>query len=80
MIGDYNPFNSENNILRNEIAISNLISIVNNPNIFNKLDDETKAKLVEILCNYAKVSVKIVETGEDIERFSEKAEALRPKQ
>ena len=42
------------NAARDEIAISNLIAIVNNENIFSRLDPNTREELLNIVCGYAK--------------------------
>ncbi len=52
-----NYFSSKDE-LNNEVAISNIIAIINIPGVWNKLDDETKEKVYCILAAYVKGSVK----------------------
>ena len=45
-------FHNENNILRNEVAFTNLIAPANIFILFNSLDEKTKKDLIRILCAY----------------------------
>lgn len=46
--------------MSNEIAFQNLISIVNNPTLFNALDKEAQDNLIKIIASYAKLSIKSI--------------------
>ena len=61
MYGYIDANSTKGNDVRNELSITNLISIANNPILFGSLDDETKAKVVQIISAYTKQSVEMIE-------------------
>lgn len=61
MYGYIDPNSDRSNDVRNELSITNLISIANNPVLFGALDEETKTKVVQIICTYTKQNIEMIE-------------------
>ena len=76
MYGVVNEFKDDNNILRNEVAIQNLIAVANNSMLFDALDDETKVKLVDFIKMYTKSCLGAIEKY-NYEDFEAKEEESR---
>ena len=51
MYGDYG---NSAMVIGRELAILNIISIINTPSVWNYLDNETHERLIMMIANYAK--------------------------
>ena len=63
MYGDNIPNRPE--VVRNEISITNLISVANNQQLFSRLDYRTQQELIEIICAYTKACVEEIMVSEN---------------
>ena len=65
---DVNKYDVEENrrmvALKNEIAISNLVSIANNPIIMGSMEEKTRQELIKVLCSYTKVNMDEILRGD----------------
>ena len=76
MYGYVNTFQDDNNNIRNEMAIENLIAIANNSVLFGALDSETKTRLVDFVKMYTKSCLDAIEKY-GYEDFEARQEAAR---
>ena len=63
---------NESLVISNEISITNLIAIANNPVLFNALDQDTQNKLIKIVCGYTKACISSI-----MESNTSEAERIR---
>ena len=63
----YGMVDNNSQQVSNEISITNLIAIANNPTIFNALDQDTQEKLIKIICGYTKACVSSISNAQSTE-------------